>query len=51
MIIIMFETAKFAENEFKLTKLHNLKGLIVKYNKGEHKLIGHYEFPYSIIEP
>ena len=50
MIIMMFETAKFAENEFKLTKLHTLKSIIAKYNNGEHKLIGDYEYPYSIIE-
>ena len=50
MVIMMFDTAKFAENEFKQTKLHTLKGVIDKYNKGEHKLIGDYEYPYSVIE-
>lgn len=42
MVIIMWETAKLAEKE--------KKGMVLLYNRGEHKLLGDYEYPYSIIE-
>ena len=43
MIIVMYDTAKYAEKAQR-------EDLVIRYNKGEHKLVGDYEFPYSIIE-
>jgi len=50
MVIMMYDTAKHLENEFKQTGFHGHKSMIHKYNKGDHKLVGDYEFPYSIID-
>ena len=42
MVIVMYETAKLAEKE--------RKGMVVLYNKGEHKFSDYSEYSYSIIE-